>query len=76
MLNGALLLAVLIVSLTTRITIPLRELVRGVQQISCGALKLRMALNGEDEVAELALAFNELIIRLQVSITKQKFGRG
>lgn len=55
-------LAGLIVS--RRLTRPLRALVTGVQAITRGDYRQRVAATGQDEVAELAGAFNDMAERL------------
>jgi len=51
--------------LARRISKPLTELVRGVQRVSEGDLSARLRTAGDDEIARLGTAFNEMAGRLQ-----------
>ncbi|QSQ12472.1 methyl-accepting chemotaxis protein [Myxococcus landrumensis] len=59
---------------TRSITVPLRQLVVGAEQLGLGHLNHRINLKGRDEMTELARAFNEMAERRQqaeVHIAKQ-----
>jgi two-component system OmpR family sensor kinase len=52
------------VFLARRITRPLRELTQATQAIAAGDLEQRVAVSGQDEVAQLSRAFNQMVAEL------------
>jgi DNA-binding NtrC family response regulator/HAMP domain-containing protein len=66
---GLLSLGILLVALAgsllfvRRITRPLAELVRATQEIDQGKQEVRVAVQGEDEIATLASSFNQMVAR-------------
>lgn len=55
------------IALSRRLTRPLQALATGVQAITKGDYRQRVSVEGRDEVAELAAAFNEMADRLAKS---------
>ncbi|MFY1827169.1 methyl-accepting chemotaxis protein [Myxococcus fulvus] len=53
--------------ITRSITVPLRRLMLGVEQLGTGKLTQRIDIKGRDETAELARAFNDMAERRQQS---------
>ncbi|WP_141332643.1 methyl-accepting chemotaxis protein [Myxococcus sp. AB025B] len=53
--------------ITRSITVPLRRLMLGVEQLGSGKLTHRIDIKGRDETAELARAFNDMAERRQQS---------
>ncbi len=51
--------------LSNSITQDLKDLVDGANKISQGDFSTRVAINGEDEIAQLAQAFNEMAVQLE-----------
>ena len=51
--------------LSNSITQDLKDLVRGAEKISQGDFSTRVAIKGEDEIAQLAQAFNEMAVQLE-----------
>ncbi|AGC48834.1 methyl-accepting chemotaxis protein [Myxococcus stipitatus DSM 14675] len=62
---GVLIVAVGSYLVTRSITVPLRQLVVGAEQLGLGHSNHRIPLKGRDEMAELARAFNEMAERRQ-----------
>jgi signal transduction histidine kinase/CheY-like chemotaxis protein/HPt (histidine-containing phosphotransfer) domain-containing protein len=58
---------VLAAFMSRRIAVPLRELARVSREISAGSLNHRVEVQSEDEVRDLAVAFNHMIQRLRES---------
>ncbi len=70
-LVGALLVSIL---LAGRITRPAAELSRGVQAVADGVLTSRVAVHGDDELGDLALAFNRMAEKLgQTELRRRRF---
>lgn len=68
LLTGALLLLV-IPFLAARITQPLHTLAEGAHQISQGNLGIPVRISGDDEVAQLGSAFEQMRLRLRARLT-------
>jgi len=63
------LVAVVAVALSHRITRPIHELTAGVTAIAQGDLGTQIPVRGEDEIAELARAFNRMSQRMSEDVT-------
>ena len=63
-LSGAFLSVLAGILVSRRLARPLKSLARGVQAITAGEFDQRVAVQGEDEVAELATAFNVMAAQL------------
>ncbi len=72
MIGGCLLALGLGALMSYQITRPLRELRQAVAEIASGNLGSRVQIRGEDEVAELAHAFNEMARALQSQEEKRR----
>lgn len=57
---GLFLSLVLGMFISKRITSPIRELVKGTRRIGTGDLQYRVEISGNDEISELATAFNQM----------------
>jgi two-component system, OmpR family, sensor kinase len=60
------------VFLTTRALRPIREMTRTAEKISAEDLTQRLAVEGEDELAQLARTFNAMVARLEVAFEQQR----
>lgn len=72
-LTGALLVALLVIlaALVTRLVVrPVRAAARTAQRLSAGLLDQRMQVRGEDDLARLAAAFNQMAGNLQRQIIR------
>lgn len=69
LLTGALVLvwSILIAISVRTLVRPLRELLRGTQELTAGNLSARVAVTSHDEIGDLAGAFNQMGERLQAS---------
>ncbi len=65
-----LLLTILVVFVTRLVAQPVRLAAQTAQRLSAGLLDQRMAVNGEDELALLADAFNQMAANLQRQIVR------
>ncbi len=71
--GSVMLLATLLAFATTgRVLAPIRGLTRTARRISESDLSERIAVSGEDEVAELARTFNEMLDRLETAFAAQR----
>lgn len=61
----AVLVFLLTYSVARRITVPVKKLTRGARVISGGDFSQRVAVDGSDEIAELATTFNEMAQSLE-----------
>jgi two-component system phosphate regulon sensor histidine kinase PhoR len=50
------------------VTQPIREVTAAARRVAAGELHLTVPVQGEDEVSELATAFNELVVRLSAGL--------
>ncbi|MCW6006983.1 HAMP domain-containing histidine kinase [Micromonospora sp. CPCC 205371] len=64
------LLGVLAALVTRLVVNPVRVAARTAQRLSAGLLDQRMAVNGEDDLAQLAAAFNQMATNLQRQIVR------
>ncbi|MBU1091879.1 HAMP domain-containing histidine kinase [Patescibacteria group bacterium] len=55
------------------ITRPLSSLVKGVKQVSVGNYNIRFRIKSKDELGELAMAFNEMVLRLKEQREREEF---
>ena len=70
---GMLLLAALMaVFISKLLTAPLKKLVRGTQEISRGNLDFRIQPQSQDEIGELALAFNRMADNLNSELAERR----
>ena len=67
---GVLLALLVAAILSSRITHPLRTLVRGVARVAAGELDAQVEVRGRDEIAELARSFNRMTSELEKSRTR------
>jgi len=63
---GTLVIAVVLMMLTRRVTAPLAELVRGAERVGRGELNTTIPVSTQDEVGTLARSFNEMTGQLRV----------
>lgn len=66
---GAVILALVLMLLTRRLTQPLRELTAGADRIGKGDLETRIAVKTHDEFGQLAKVFNRMSGQLQETLT-------
>jgi signal transduction histidine kinase len=63
-LGGALLAVALSYLLARRLTSPIRELVQGTRRVAAGETGVAVPVHGQDELADLGRAFNEMSLEL------------
>ncbi|GAB4381243.1 MAG: HAMP domain-containing sensor histidine kinase [Salibacteraceae bacterium] len=56
----------------SRALMPLKQLNREVEQVTPENLMARIVVNGEDEIAQLAMAFNSMLDRVEAAFAAQK----
>jgi signal transduction histidine kinase len=71
-LAAAALAALLSLLLARQLAQPLRELAAGARALAAGNLRQRVRVRGRDEVAELAVAFNEMAASLERAETARR----
>ncbi len=64
--GGSLIIAVVLMALTRRVTAPLAELVRGAERVGRGELDTTIAIRTGDEIGILSRSFNEMTEQLRV----------
>ncbi len=58
--------------LSSSITQALRDLARGAERLSAGDYSTRVEVNGENEVAQVARAFNQMVTRLEQAVEAER----
>ncbi|MEW5946713.1 MAG: ATP-binding protein [bacterium] len=67
--------AVMGVIITRRITLPIRKLKEGAEEIGAGNLLYRIDVPGDDEITELARSFNEMGARLHLYMEQMRLSK-
>lgn len=70
LLLGIVVASALSIYLTRQITEPITKLRRGAEEIGRGNLQYRIDIMGEDEISQLAATFNEMTVRLDMTMTE------
>jgi signal transduction histidine kinase len=58
--------------LSSSITQALRDLARGAERLSAGDFSTRVEIDGENEVAQVARAFNQMVTRLEQAVEAER----
>ncbi|MCG8632810.1 MAG: ATP-binding protein [Desulfobacterales bacterium] len=70
---AAVIISLALMVLTKRLTRPLKDLVRGAEDIGKGNLETRISLHAKDEFGHLAKEFNQMAFRLQETLTALQY---